>query len=213
MFFDVMWVAFLVELFFGIVIGWFFASFFNRRQDSFEDMWARANTKGTAINQARGPAVASRGYNNQGTPPEAPALQQQVARLEQSLAQTETKLKKANADWMSCQDTLSRNSTHMMSLQTEMTKLRDQLSLELATKSALDAQVEHWRNEATNAQSLAQALEASRADLNKTVIRLQDELETTKASQERLLAQIAVYKNKMRVVGALDSEGLPSGVA
>jgi chromosome segregation ATPase len=160
MFFDILWIAFIVELLVGIIIGWLFASFFPWRKNSFGNIWGSESTQGFPSTQSTGSAI-----NNM-----------------------ENKLQKVDADLVESREALTRSETDLFQLKTENDTLKDKLTKEQTWRESLEAQVGYYKNEVVKTLTLAKTLEsqvtrykneaaqaqasakvgASRADINKT---------------------------------------------
>ena len=195
MFFELLGIAFIVEMFLGIGIGWLFATFFARRTESFENTWSEVIGHSSALRPLSPEALA--GHNS-----DSPIYQQKITRLEQALAQMESKMQKLHTDLKLCRETLDHSTAHGASLKSECDTLNAKLVSEQTTRALLETQLAQSQKETLDAQTLVKALEASRTDLNHNLVRIQGELNSAEAAREKLMTQINIYKDKMRVVGA-----------
>lgn len=207
MFFDILGIAFLVELLIGIGIGWLFATFFARRKDTFENMWIGDTATNLSSLQSANLGISGGSKNFQAFTSDSTALQQKVANLEATLAHTEAKWKKAQIDFESCRESRDRSVAYALSLKDEVDNLHNKIAEEQSISSTFKAQIVNLQQELADVRALAQALEASKADINKTAMRLKGDLDSALAIRDSLQSQITVYKNKMRIVGAqLDTQ-------
>lgn len=202
MFFDVLGIVFLVELLIGIGIGWLFATFFTRRKDTLETIWGGDTVSGLAMTPSAEAGISGKATSVQPFAPDSAVLQQQVTRLETTVAQMEARLHKAGADLEASRESLERSAAYALSLKAEIDDLNLKLTSEQSSKATLETQLANCQQELAETHALVQMLEASRGDLNKTTLRLQGELDSALAVCDNLQSQITVYKNKMRVVGA-----------
>lgn len=132
MFFDILWIAFIVELLVGIIIGWLFASFYPWRKSSFENIWARDNTQLFPLNQSTVSAIDN----------------------------MENKLQKTNVDLVASDEALARSEADLLQLKTENGILKDKLTKEQTWRESLEAQVGYYKNELTKTLTLARMLES-----------------------------------------------------
>jgi predicted nuclease with TOPRIM domain len=197
-----LWIAFLAELLIGIAVGWFFASFFGRRYDSFEDILVGANIKELSGTKSTGSALSGKVGVMQAIAQDRTTLQKESARLEHALTQTETKLHKANTDLGTVREALTWSEAETMNLKTEIAEIKDKLVREQTLRLSVETQAAQYQKQSTEAQALTKAFEATKADLNKTILRLQKDLDAAVESREQLVSQLAVYREKMRFVSA-----------
>ena len=132
MFFDVLWIAFIVELLVGIMIGWSLALFFSGRKNSIEDIGGWGSAKGFPLDQPTDSVIGS----------------------------METEPQKANADLATIQDALARSEADLSRLKAENDTLRKNSAKEQTLRTSLEAQIGHYKNEVAKTLVLAKMLQA-----------------------------------------------------
>ena len=132
MFFDVLGIAFIVELLVGIMIGWSLASFFSGRRNSIEGIGGWGSAKGFPLDKPTDSEIRS----------------------------METETPKTNSDLATIQDALAWSEADLLRLKSENDTLRENSAKEQALRASLETQVGHYKNEVAKTLVLAKTLQA-----------------------------------------------------
>ena len=220
MFYEILWVAFLVELMVGILVGWLLANYYFQRRESIELAAIEDDTTDVPLFRLDGTGSSGKAGVIQALKQDRATIQKQVLRLEQSLAQSEALLDKAHNDLATDRVALAQSealldkahndlATNRAALaqsdivskqrESEIENLKATMAEVQAMNASLVSQVAHHQKATAEAQALAKMLEQSKADLSKTAMRLQADLEEVLQSRERISDQLAVDKEKLRM--------------
>lgn len=202
MFYDILWVAFFVELLVGILAGWLLATYYFNRRDSAEPVWTEEDTQDIPLSRQDGSGSSGKAGVVRALAKDRGTLQRQVLRLEESLAQAEALYEQAHIDLTAAQAAVAQREAVASQRESEIENLKAKLAEKQSKNASTESQISHYQAVAAEAQALAKALDQSKSDLSKTAMRLQADLDEARQSREKTLAQLEVYKEKLRIATA-----------
>ena len=90
MFQTFLWAAFIVELFVGIMLGWFMAQLYFKRKEALDIALMHPGTKDFSLNTPNGSAASGKVGIVQAIAQDRTSIQMRTQQLEKSLAETQT---------------------------------------------------------------------------------------------------------------------------
>ena len=197
MFNELLWLAFLIEWLVGVFAGWWLARFFMRRK-------IRAASAETS-SESHASRLAPTGSNGKAAVLQALAQDRTITashllKIEQTLAETESRLKKSTEELGRTQTAQLKTQEILGQREQEIKNLRAQLSAEQARIAGMAQNASKFKAAATDAQVMIQALDQSKTDLGQTASKLQADLEAALQSRDKILQQLAAHKERLRIV-------------